>query len=229
MIRKILYALLTLLILFFAILEFGNLTYGVSKDKAIAVGYFSAALYTFVFGFLLRRRLQPYIVQISNQKLAFTLIGTVGAIFVETVVWVAQVYFKATGAAIHPNLLVDLLMTVPFYTLLCYFVAKWVIQLNFSWPMIAVTGGIYETGADGIVGNLIQLNFLGALISPVLIPVFMITYSPIILVPFLLAVRTVPTMSPAKKNYMILLKPLLALLILPLSIGAGLLLGEFVR
>lgn len=229
MVKKILYSILILLVIFFALLEIGNLQNGILKDKAIAIGYFSALTYTFAFGFLLRKKLQQILLKFNNQVILFTVIGSIGAFFIETVIWMAQTYLKTTGAAIHPNLFIDLIMTMPFYTLLSYFVAKWVIKSPFSWATIALAGGFYETAADGIVGNLVGLNILGALISPILIPLFIVMYSPIILVPFLLTKNTNQLIDPSKLKYKVLFKPLLALVIFPFSLGLGFLLASVLK
>lgn len=228
MIKKFLYFIIILLIIFFGILILGNLINGVPKDKTIAVGYFSALFYTFIFGFLLRRKLQQFFSKFNNKELVFVVIGSIGAIFIETVIWSVQTYLKTKDAAIHPNLIVDLVMTMPFYSLLCYFVAKWVIKYSFSWPTIALAGGIYEAGADGFVGNLVQLNILGAFMSPILLPMFIIVYSPIILVPYLIVPRT-SLINPNRRDYLILLKPLWALVIVPFSLILGLILASILK
>lgn len=229
MIQKIIYFLFSLVIIFFGILEFGNLLNGADKDKVVAVGYFSALAYTLIFGFILQKQGQKFLSRFNNQKFIFTVLGSIGAIFIETAIWVAQTFLKTTGVAIHPNLLVDLVMTVPFYTLLSYFVAKWVMKYAFSWPTIALAAGIYETAADGVIGNLIRLNFFGALISPILIPVFMVLYAPIILVPFLLMPRMGSPVKPSFREYKVLLKPLIALAVFPFSLGLGILLGNILK
>lgn len=225
--KKILFVILTILVLVGAVLMLGNLLNGVLKDKAISIGYFSAAAYTLIFGLLLRKNLQKISANFTNKRLLFTIYGAIGAIFVETVIWLAQVSLNTTGAAISTNLWIDILMTVPFYVLLCYFLSGLVLKYNFSWVTIALAGGFYETMADGIIGNLIGLNILGALISPVLLPIFIITYSPIILVPFLLLPPN-PALAKnsVKKNFLILLKPAKAVLIFPFSLGLGFLLEK---
>lgn len=205
----------------------GNLSNGVLKDKAIAIGYFSAAAYTLIFGLLLRKNLQKISTNLTNKKLLFTIYGAVGAIFVETVIWLAQILLKTEGAAISQNLIVDLVMTVPFYTLLCYFLSGLIMKYKFSWVTIALAGGLYEIIADGIIGNLIGLNILGALISPILFPIFIITYSPIILVPFLLLPPNPDLVKNSpRKDFFVLLKPAKAAFIFPFSLGLGLLLEK---
>lgn len=222
-----LWGLLIVLILFGGILKLGNFLNGVPKDKAIAVGYFTAVFYTFTFGFVLKEPLQNLLRPVKNQRLLFTAIGAVGSIMIETIIWWAQTTLKTTGAAISPNLFLDLFMTVPFYALLCYLLSKVVLKYRFSWAFIALAGGFYEVMADGIVGNLFQLNILGALISPILIPIFIVTYSPIILVPFLIiSGLSNDKISPSRKDYLLFLKPTIAVLILPFSIGFGIILSH---
>ena len=224
--KMILFTILIISVLFGAALMLGNLSGEVLKDKAIAIGYFSAVTYTLIFGLLLRKNLQKISAKFINKRLLFTIYGSIGAIFLETVVWLAQTVLNIKGAAISPNLWIDLLMTVPFYILLCYFLSGLVMKYNFSWVTIALAGGFYEIVADGIVGNLISLNVLGVLISPILFPIFIIIYSPIILVPFLLLPPNPNLVKISKKNFLILLKPVKAALIFPFSIGLGLLLEK---
>ena len=225
--KRILFAILIILVLLGATLMLGNLLGEDLKDKAIAIGYFSAATYSLLFGLLLKKNLQKISTNFTDKKLLFTIYGSIGAIFLDTVVWWAQTALNTEEAAISPNLWIDLFMTVPFYVLLCYFLSGLVTKYKFSWVTIALTGGFYEIIADGIIGNLIGLNILGVLISPILFPIFIIVYSPIILVPFLLLPPN-PDLAKnsVKKDFLALLKPVKAVLIFPFSIGLGLLLEK---
>lgn len=225
--KRVLFVILIILVLIGAVLMLGNLLNGALKDKAIAIGYFSAAAYTLIFGLLLRKTLQNISARFASKKLLFIVYGAIGAIFVETVIWWAQIALNAKGAAISSILWIDLLMTVPFYVLLCYFLSSLVLKYKFSWIAIALAGGFYEVVADGIIGNLIGFNILGALISPFFLPMFIITYSPIILVPFLLLPSNSNLARESNKKYFfVLLKPVKAALIFPFSIGLGLLLEK---
>lgn len=208
-------------------MELGNLLNGALKDKAIAAGYFTALFYTFFAGTVFKKFFQRALSLIKNQSLQFVFLGVIGSIIVEAVIWFAQVILKTEGAAISTHLLIDLMMTVPFYALLCYSLSKIIIQYRFSWITVAIFAGIYETMADGMIGNLFQLNILGALISPVLIPIFIVTYSPIILAPFLITKNLFhPDKIATGKDYLLLFRPLKSGLIFPVSIGLGFLLEK---
>lgn len=225
MLQKIFLFLFVILVFIGAILELNNLLNGVPKDKAIAVGYFSAILYTFLFGFVLQKPLKKLFSGFSTIA-SFTIIGTIGSIFIETVIWAAQEILHTTGAAISPILFLDLIMTVPFYSLLSYLFSKQLSKSNFTWQAVAIAGGCYEIVADGVIGNLVQLNLLGALISPILLPIFVVVYSPIILAPFLIISKNEASIN---NKYTLLIKPALAALIFPFSLGLGFLLGQIIK
>lgn len=207
----------------------GNLLNGAPKDRAIAIGYFAALIYTLTFVFILRNITQPFLRSFSRPQLLFVTIGSLGAIFVETVIWSAQTQLHTSGIAIHPNLLIDLIMTMPFYILLCYLLSKIVLNYSFSWPSIALAGGFYELIADGVVGNLFQLNITGVLISPLFLPIFIVFYSPIVLVPFLALRKNLNAAKIAQNKYLPLVKPIKAALILPFSIGVGFLVAQILK
>lgn len=225
MFRTVLLLIFALLILLGAILELNNLLNGIPKDKAIAVGYFAAVIYTVLFGFILKGFLQKLFANF-NTVVIFPILGAVGSIFIETIIWAVQINLKTTGAAISPNLWLDLLMTVPFYTLLAFLFSKQILKSNFSWQGVAIAGGCYEILADGIIGNLFQLNLLGALISPILLPIFVVVYSPIILVPFLILTKN---NAPVNNQYSLLIQPAKAAIVFPFSIGLGLLLQQIIK
>lgn len=229
MAKKFSYSIVLFLVLIGAILEFGNLLNGVPKDKVIAIGYFGAFFYTLLFGLILRNIIYNISAGILNKRIFFTIVGTIGAVFMEGLIWLVQVELKTTGAAISPNLWLDLIMTVPFYTLLCYFLSSVVLKYKFPWQAIALAGGFYELMADGVVGNLAQLNIAGVFMSPILLPIFVVTYSPIILIPFLILPKNHSAIKPVGKEYLVLITPAKAALILPFSIGTGLFISQIFK
>ncbi|KKS13208.1 MAG: hypothetical protein UU67_C0029G0011 [Candidatus Daviesbacteria bacterium GW2011_GWB1_41_5] len=211
------------LVIFFAVLMVNNLLNGKPSDKAIAVGYFAAIFYTLIFGVILCRFLREAL-SLINPNLSFVVLTFAGSVFLEIIIWAAQNFFQASGAAISSNLVADLIMTVPFYTLLSYLFARFLLSYRLSWQMVVVAGGFYEVAADGVIGNLVRLNLAGALISPLLLPLFVITYAPIILVPFLVISPLInPVLDLKGKSWLVLAKPLWAVLIFPFSLGLGLL------
>jgi hypothetical protein len=105
---------------------------------------------------------------------------------VEIIFWVAEKLTGAVGVAASSNLLVDLLVTIPWYTAMV--AVLWFVQrrFRFSWTTVALLGGLYEVGADGIVGHVLGGNMV-TLGSLVMLCVwywgFVVVYSPIVLPP----------------------------------------------
>ena len=73
------------------------------------------------------------------------------ATWAETAFWAAEKATGATGVAASPNLLLDLLVTMPWYVAMV--AALWIVQRHFRypWTTVALLGGLYEVGADGCV------------------------------------------------------------------------------
>ncbi|MBN2005758.1 MAG: hypothetical protein JXA21_20545 [Anaerolineae bacterium] len=83
------------------------------------------------------------------------LLGVFNAAIVETEFLIFEKLFGAEGLAAHPNLLLDLIITMPWYILMCLSFAKIQARRGFSSATVLFLGGIYELGADGIVGPLL--------------------------------------------------------------------------
>ncbi len=222
MLKRIVLGLFLTLTLIFLILELRNLSSGTPYDKSISMGYLTALIYTIVFGFLLQKTLSSAFAN-SNKVLTFVALGLTGAVIVETSIWAAQNVFKASGASINDILAVDLLMTLPFYGFLTYLFAKVAIKSQHKPSLLSVLvlGGIYELFADGVFGSLLKNSLLGVLLSPLMLPVFVVIYAPIILVPYIVTFN--PKDRWANFNLeVIFLKPVFAVLVLPFSIMLGL-------
>jgi hypothetical protein len=54
----------------------------------------------------------------ASPRTKFILIGSAGAIWVESLFWSVERIFGITGVAATPNLAVDLLATMPWYVLM---------------------------------------------------------------------------------------------------------------
>jgi len=119
--------------------------------------------------------------------LRFVLIGSLGALWVETLFWIAEKLTGAVGIAASPNLIVDLLVTMPWYVAMI--AVLWLVHRRFRyhWATVALLGGLYEMGADGVVGHILGGEALtpGYLATLVLLysGVFVVVYAPIVLPP----------------------------------------------
>jgi hypothetical protein len=156
------------------------------EARAVALGYFACGVTIFI-AWLGRRRLHRFgRPGIRGAGLRFVLLGTLGAAWVETIFWITEKLTGAVGVAASPNLFLDLLVTLPWYTAMM--VVLWIVHRRFRyhWTTIALLGGLYEMGADGILGNVIN----GVPLTPSVLaylalfyPVFVIVYAPIVLPP----------------------------------------------
>jgi hypothetical protein len=156
------------------------------EARAVALGYFASGA-TIVFAWLNRRKLQQLgRSRISGDGRRFILIGSLGAVWVETAFWAAEKLTGAVGVAASPNLLIDLLVTMPWYVSMLAIL--WIVYRRhaYHWTTVALLGGVYELGADGILGrvlggNVISFEYLLQLV--LFFGVFVIVYSPIVLPP----------------------------------------------
>lgn len=120
----------------------------------------------------------------------FVLVGGAGAAIVETFFWAAEKATGATGVAASPNLAVDLLATMPWYLLMLALLWKVITRYRYTLPQILLLGGVYELGADGLVGSLLggKLEPVLLIFLPLFFPVFIVVYSAMI-IPAVIALR----------------------------------------
>lgn len=95
------------------------------------------------------------------------LVGSLNAAVIETIFLVMEKIFGAEGVAAHPNLLLDLLMTMPWYIAMAWIFTR--VQQTERFPLAGVLllGALYELGADGIVGGVIIPNILGTPVNAI--------------------------------------------------------------
>ena len=109
------------------------------------------------------------------------LAGGLGAIYVETEYEIWQHVFGANGVAASPNLLIDLIETMPWYLLMVGFLTVTLRHRQATLFQLLLLGGVYELMADGILGSILAgkpaVDFLGL---PFAIPIFTLVYSPIV-------------------------------------------------
>jgi hypothetical protein len=146
------------------------------------------------------------------------LLGVVNAAVIETEFLLFEKLCGAQGLAASPNLLVDLLITMPWYTLMVLTFVKVQHRRRFSAATVLFLGGLYEVGGDGLAGQLtavlagdfslftaqywlmIGLLFLWAFIS---------VYSAMLLPPaWVIATTPPPATEPARPAWLEALRPL---------------------
>ena len=149
------------------------------------------------------------------------LVGILNAAVIETLFLLMEKIFGAEGVAAHPNLILDLILTMPWYIMMVITFTRVQHRRRFSSATVLLLGAVYETGADGIVAQVIGIPFGDSqLFSPaywvLLIGLifwqFILVYSSMVL-PTAWIVDTVP--KPTEENGSIVgdaLKPLLWLI-----------------
>ncbi|MBD3337633.1 MAG: hypothetical protein GF353_00900 [Candidatus Lokiarchaeota archaeon] len=101
--------------------------------------------------------------------------------------------------AAHSNLLIDLIITMPWYILLARSFVKIQNRQRFSKSKVLLLGGIYEIGADGFAGPFLGLlwgdylilnPFYWILIMTISFWQFILVYSSLVLPPVLILNET---------------------------------------
>ena len=114
----------------------------------------------------------------------FILIGSLCALLAEFIFWFFEKLFNANGVAANPNLLIDYIVTMPWYILMIFLLWKVQNKYHYSLKEMILFGGIYELGGDGFIGSLLNGQLLsGFILGVIAIPLFVVVYSVIILPP----------------------------------------------
>ena len=156
------------------------------------------------------------------------LLGSLNAAVVETIFLVFEKVTGAEGVAAHPNLLIDLLITMPWYVLMVITFTRVQNRQRFSPAIVLLLGAIYEFGADGVVGSLFAGLLFGdaapftleywLLLCGFGFWLFVPIYSSIVLAPSWLIEQIPPAQKPAIPAWLDALKPLIWLI--PFSLYA---------
>ena len=124
-------------------------------------------------------------ISISSRK-RFILVGGLGAMWAESVFWLFEKIFGVVGVAAHPNLLMDLVATMPWYLMMVALMWKMFQRYDYSIKEIFFLGAVYELAADGIFGSMIKgtLDPVNLALIPMLyVPIFAVVYSIIVIPP----------------------------------------------
>lgn len=128
------------------------------------------------------------------------ILGSVNAAVIETLFLAVEVALGASGVAAHPNLAIDLLLTMPWYIGMVIVFVRVQHWRRFDPAVVLLLGGLYECGADGLIGG----AFEGAILSPaffLLLPgvffwLFIPVYSSMVLAPAWVIELAPPPESP---------------------------------
>lgn len=129
-----------------------------AENLTLAASILLAGLYTLAL-FFTRRFWLPTVQK--KPMCSSALFAIFNAAFVETEFLVFEHLFGASGIAAHPNLLVDLLMTMPWYIGMVLIFVRSQYKHQYSWPIVLLLGGLYELGADGVIGGQVMPIFFG--------------------------------------------------------------------
>jgi hypothetical protein len=189
------------------------------ENWTLAASIGMAGLYTLLLS-LSRRLWQPLLAKHPLRNAA--LLGIANAAVIETEFLLFEKLFGAQGVAAHPNLLVDLLITMPWYVGMVILFVFAQHRYRFSGATVLFLGGIYEIGGDGIVGQLGELlggNFqlftpqYWAMIGFMFLWAFIPVYSSMVLPPaWVIAVGPPPAQKTALRRGLAALLPLVWIL-----------------
>ena len=210
-----------ILIVFVVLMSMGS-----SSNRAVGVSVFFCGGCTFLF-WNCREKFSRICGFPMSPRKKFVLVGSLGAAWAECVFWFFEKLFGASGVAAHPNLILDLLITMPWYVLMVFLLYNVETTYHYSYYEILLLGGIYEMGADGIVGQLFELNMGNILLALLVIPEFVIVYSIIVLPPSYVLRKDsdMPVLEEGNRKYRYGLLPLVGLI--PFAVYVLLFLGIF--
>lgn len=134
------------------------------ENLTLFTSILGSGLYT-LFLWLTRSLWLP---RISNRPLRnAALLGIFNAAVIETLFLAMESLFDAEGIAAHPHLLIDLLLTMPWYIMMVITFTRVQNVRRFSTPTVLLLGAVYELGADGMVSEIIGILFgTSQLLSP---------------------------------------------------------------
>jgi hypothetical protein len=126
-----------------------------------------SGLYTLILSSL-RGFWMPWLIKQPRRNACW--LGIFNAAFIETIFWGFQKILGAADVAAHPNLLVDLALTMPWYVGMVVLFVRVQHRRNFSPTAVLLMGALYEAGADGVLGGQIipwisgkPVDFVGSL------------------------------------------------------------------
>lgn len=188
------------------------------ENYTLGVSITLSGLYTWLLYF--SREL--WIKRLSNKPIRNAIwVGSLNAAVVETIFLIVEKTFGATGVAAHPNLLIDLVLTMPWYIGMVWIFVRVQYREQFPAGVVLLLGAIYELGADGVIGGLILPALMGTL--PNLLEYvtlmglgmfwqFIPVYSSLVLPPAWILKQGDPTEIPKQKRWTRGLLPLLLLI-----------------
>ena len=191
------------------------------RSITVLLSIISSGVYTLLL-YLTRNRLIPPLAGRPVRNAC--LLGILNAAIVETIFWSWQSILGSSGVAASSNLLVDFFITMPWYAGMVILFVRAQDRRRFSISAVLLLGGLYETGADGIVGNMV---FGHGIFSPgawVLLAIsfwgFILVYSSMVLPPALVIDRAAAKPKPSYPSWVDALSPYLWLILYAIYLAA---------
>jgi hypothetical protein len=190
------------------------------RSITVLISMLSSGVYTLLL-YLTRKRWIPLLAGRPVRNAC--LLGIFNAAVVETIFWSWQSILGSSGVAASSSLLVDFIITMPWYAGMVILFVRAQYRRRFSISAVLLLGGLYETGADGIVGGMI---FGHGLFSPgawVLLAIsfwgFILVYSSMVLPSALLISRAGSKPMPSYPSWADALSPFLWLILYALYLA----------
>jgi hypothetical protein len=184
-----------------------------SSDRTVGVSALVCGGSTFLFWNYRAKIRNQYRITWSPRK-EFVFVGSLGAAWAECVFWFFEKWFGAAGVAASPNLVLDLVITMPWYVIMLFLLYKVETTYHYTFTEVLLLGGLYELGADGIFGQVLEgLTVPNLFLTVMVFPLFVIVYSVIVLPPtYLLRKEMSSTRVKKGHKYWYGLLPLLGLI-----------------
>jgi hypothetical protein len=133
------------------------------RNLTLIISIASSGAYTLLL-YLSRRAWLPWLAR--RPVAGATAIGIFNAALVEALFLAVQTALGATGVAAHENLLMDWLITMPWYAGMVWIFVRVQRRERYSAAAVLLWGAAYEAGADGVVGGLVVPAILGTAPAP---------------------------------------------------------------
>ena len=140
-------------------LGFSLLSDRTPRNLTLAISIEASGAYTLLL-YITRRIWLPWL---ARRPVAGAIaLGILNAAIVEALFLAVQTALGAEGVAAHPNLLVDWLMTMPWYIGMVWIFVRVQRVEQYAAAAVLLWGAVYESGADGTVGGVIVPALLGS-------------------------------------------------------------------
>ena len=139
-------------------------------------------------------------------------LGIFNAALIETLFLVVQHAFGAEGVAANPNLVMDLVLTMPWYIGVVVIFVRVQHRRRFSYAVVWLLGGLYEMGADGLIGGVFEGTIFTwegwVLLVTIAYWEFILVYSSLVLPPAWVIATSPPPPAPEGAPWRDAVRPL---------------------